>query len=398
MDILDLVKKVDKGAEVLSDSALSKPMEFIDTGFYIVNACISGSLFGGIPNRITTVSGSPGSGKSFFMLSCAREAQKKGYTPIVMDTEYAIDETFCVRLGIDPDHIIIRPTNTISDMSEFVSKLCDELEKEDEEKRPKIMLILDSLSNLTSDDEKKNAEEGNMGKRDFTKQLQLKAFFRVVTTRLGMLGIPMMLSTHTYMSMDFFSVEKASGGMGLQFSSSTMLMLSASKLNGDDKENDKKAGDNKDLVKTGINVMCKPTKSRFTKPIKVRFHIPYFKSPNPYVGLENYLTWENSGIGRGKCLTEEEVSKLSKGDQNKIKPFDYEDETLYFLPGDRARSIVVSHLGRQVPLNRFYTDEVFTDEFLHKIDDEIIKPIFSLPDRSSTNDIEEYLDEDEEED
>ena len=46
---------------------------FIDTGSYIFNALVSGSIFGGIPsNKITAIAGESSTGKTFFTLSVVR--------------------------------------------------------------------------------------------------------------------------------------------------------------------------------------------------------------------------------------------------------------------------------------------------------------------------------------
>ena len=60
----------------------------------------------------------------------------------------------------------------------------------------------------------------------------------------------------------------------------------------------------------------------------------------------------------------------------------------------RGVGIVCKHLGRAVdPTTEFWTPTVFTDEFLHYIDDNIIKPAFELPSRDSFDDINEMVKE-----
>ena len=42
---------------------------YVDTGSYIFNALVSGSLYGGIPqNKITAIAGESATGKTFFVL------------------------------------------------------------------------------------------------------------------------------------------------------------------------------------------------------------------------------------------------------------------------------------------------------------------------------------------
>ena len=57
----DLVNKIDKSAEIIAESAYSNISDWISTGNYILNACISGSIFGGVPgSRVSTLCGTEG--------------------------------------------------------------------------------------------------------------------------------------------------------------------------------------------------------------------------------------------------------------------------------------------------------------------------------------------------
>ena len=89
--------------------------------------------------------------------------------------------------------------------------------------------------------------------------------------------------------------------MGLKYNPSITMILTKAQLR-DDKIGEKIVEQNKgktDYTRTGVLVTATPFKSRFTRPVKVKFQIPFFKAPNPYVGLEQYLTWENSGVMEG---------------------------------------------------------------------------------------------------
>jgi hypothetical protein len=140
-------------------------------------------------------------------------------------------------------------------------------------------------------------------------------------------------------------------------------------------------------------VTAKTEKSRFTIPQKVKFQIPFFKAPNPYVGLEGYITWENSGILRGELLTEKEYSKLSDND----KKFCYEmtdkdGNTCYARHKDTSQKIVVKHLGEAVPVAELFSSKVITDDILRNLDETVIKPLFELPSFDSNADIDELVD------
>ena len=65
---------------------------------------------------------------------------------------------------------------------------------------------------------------------------------------------------------------------------------------------------------------------------------------------------------------------------------------MYCQQKDTARGIVVKHLGEVVPLTELFTDKVFTDEYLHWLDDNVIRPAFELPDQNAFDDVKEIED------
>lgn len=393
--IFDIINSVDNGCELIEQSAGAQINDYISTGSLILNACITGSLFKGIPTgRVTTLAGEPGAGKSFLALSACREAQKQGYVPIYLDSEGAQDIQTVSRLGIDIKRFMIKQVNTITEVSSFIINLCSKLETIPENDRDKVLIVLDSLGNLTSAKEAEDIKELT-GKRDMTKQQEIKALFRVCATPLAKLHIPFIVVSHIYQTQDLFSKRIISGGSGINYNSSVTLMLSAAKLDGNDKENDKLAASSKsELTKTGVVVSATPQKSRFTIPQKVKFYIPFFKKPNQYVGLDQYMTWENSGIVRGKCYNQKEFDKLKPAEQEICMQFEYNGEMFYALPKDTSKYIVVKHLGCEVPLAELFTPKVMTDEWLRKFDEEVIKPAFELPDQSKfTDDFEEFAED-----
>lgn len=393
--IFDIIKSVDDSAEIMAESKTARINDYIHTGSYILNACMTGSLFRGIPTgRVTTFAGAPGAGKSYLAISVCREAQKKGYTPVYMDSEGAIDIDFVKRLGCDTSKFVIKQVTTISEVSTFMANLLKKVNECKDSEKPKLIFVLDSLGNLTSTKELTDTLEANQ-KRDMTKQQEIKALFRTNATALAKAQAPMIVCSHIYQTQDLFSKSVVSGGSGIQYNSSVTLMLSTAKL--DDKESDKIA-ENKvgDYTKTGVIVTATPHKSRFTIPQKVKFQIPFFKAPNPYVGLEAYLTWENSGIMEGVILTQKEYEKLTDKEKETVRTFEYNGEIKYAFPKvagiQKNRKIVVAHLGEELPITELFTSKVLTNEILHKLDDEIIRPNFELPENDAQTDIDEVVD------
>ena len=73
MDFLkDIVKEIgDDFTQLASD--INGEEEFIDTGSYIFNAVVSGSIYGGVSsNKITAIAGESSTGKTYFSLAVVK--------------------------------------------------------------------------------------------------------------------------------------------------------------------------------------------------------------------------------------------------------------------------------------------------------------------------------------
>jgi len=345
---------------VMDKSDFSEVTEWIHTGNYHLNACLSGSLFGGWPNnRSCSIAGPSGTGKTFLTLNSVREAINMGYYVIYYDSEAAVDKDQMLKFGIDTSKVNYQPVNTVQ---EFRTSITSITQKMQEVKRkggeiPKIMIILDSAGNLATAKEIEDAATGSE-KADMTRSKILKSIFRIIMTPLADLKIPFLFTNHTYQTQDFISRQVAGGGTGPEYAASIVLMLNKAQL---------KDG----AEKVGIIVTAKPDKNRFAKPHPIKFHLDFTKGMNPYVGLEQYATWDICGITRGS---------IEKG----IK-----------TPKATARGWICKHLDETVSNAEFFTEKVFTKEVLEQIN-EHIKPLFNYNTSAETldNEIGELLNED----
>ncbi len=105
----------------LSDNnLLSKPQEplgFVSTGSYALNYVISGDFYGGVPiGAITQIIGESSTAKTVFVTSTLREAQKRGFYAVLIDTENTFSESFAKMIGIDPDKLFLPDPNDIESM------------------------------------------------------------------------------------------------------------------------------------------------------------------------------------------------------------------------------------------------------------------------------------------
>lgn len=364
-----LEKRVSSNFELKGFADIS---EYISTGNYLLNAQLSGSLFGGYPNtRSIGMAGDSGAGKTFLCLNAVRELQKSGYLVFYVDTEGAIDSADYPKFGCDLNMLRYYRIGLISEIKFFIDGIIETI-KELRGDNPdlKIALFVDSLGQLDTDKSRADIKKGKNAADMGLRAKELRALFKAFTLELSNLYVPFIFTNHTYEGTDQYTGKTPQGGGGPEFAASIILMLSKGKL---------KDGADKTTV-TGIIVRSKTRKNRLAKPIDIEFHISHQKGMNPYVGLQEYVSWENCGIGRGKLLTAKEFSKLKEPDQNKCSEFKVNDEIKYFMSGPLAKNYVNKFTGELIPVKHFFSDRVFTKDVLLELDEKIIKPTFKYPD------------------
>ena len=214
----DIIKETgNEYASLVSDGVEAGDVDsFIDTGSYIFNALLSGSLYGGLPsNKITALAGESATGKTFFLMGIVKNFLDSNPNSgvIYFESESAITKQMVIDRGIDPERMVILPVTTVQEFRTQSLKVLDSyLMKAD--KRPMLM-CLDSLGMLSTT---KEVEDTSSGKetRDMTRAQVLKAAFRVLTLKLGKAKIPMVITNHTYDVVgSMFPTKEMGGGSGL---------------------------------------------------------------------------------------------------------------------------------------------------------------------------------------
>lgn len=312
-------------------------------------------------------------GKTYLLLNIAREAQKKDYFVIWYDSENAIEAAQLKQFGVDPSRFRYEPVGTVQEFKTNITQTVDLLiEKKDAGMTiPKVVFILDSVGNLATQKEIDDAKSGS-DKADMTKAKQIRSIFRILMQKMGIIGATFAFSNHVYAATDsYVPTAIQAGGKGLVYGASIILNLGKAKL--------KEGTDN---TQTGIIVTAKPEKNRFCKPVTVKFYISYVNGMNPYVGLEEYISFERCGIQRGKFITEKEYQKDPKPEYVKCENG---DAVQYFVPSDTARGFCLDD-GTTVPLNQLFTPRVFTRERLGRLD-EYIKAQFKYADGTTPEDV-----------
>ena len=259
MDFLkDIVKEIgDEYTELASN--IDETETYVDTGSYIFNALVSGSIFGGVSgNKITAIAGETSTGKTFFALAVVKnflDSNPDGFC-LYFDTEAAISKSLLESRGVDTTRLVVVRVVTIEDFRNKALKAVDIYLKAPVDERKPCMFVLDSLGMLSTDKEITDALNEKQV-RDMTKSQLVKGAFRMLTLKLGQAKIPMIVTNHTYDVIGaYVPTKEMGGGSGLKYASSTIVYLSK-----------KKEKDGTDVV--GNIIKAKTAKSRLSKENKV---------------------------------------------------------------------------------------------------------------------------------
>ena len=258
MDFLkDIVKEIgDDYTKLASD--IDETETYVDTGSYIFNGLVSGSIFGGVSsNKITAVAGDSSTGKTFFSLAIVKnflDNDPNAYC-LYFDTESAITKSLLEDRGVDTSRLVVINVVTIEQFRTKALKAVDIYLKSKTEERKPCMFVLDSLGMLSTEKEINDALEDKQV-RDMTKSQLVKGAFRMLTLKLGQANIPMIVTNHTYDVIGaYVPTKEMGGGSGLKYASSTIIYLTK-----------KKEKDGKDVI--GNLIKAKTAKSRLSKENK----------------------------------------------------------------------------------------------------------------------------------
>ena len=259
MDFLkEIVKEIgDEYTQVAAD--IQDTERFIDTGSYIFNGLVSGSIYGGVSgNKITAIAGESSTGKTFFALAVVKnflENNPDGYC-LYFDTEAAVNKGLLESRGIDLTRLVVINVVTIEEFRTKALKAVDIYLKTSIEDRKPCMFVLDSLGMLSTEKEIRDALDDKQV-RDMTKSQLVKGAFRMLTLKLGQANIPLIVTNHTYDVIgSYVPTKEMGGGSGLKYAASTIIYLSK-----------KKEKDGKEVI--GNIIKAKTHKSRLSKENKV---------------------------------------------------------------------------------------------------------------------------------
>ena len=258
MDFLkDIVKEIgDDFTQLAKD--IEETERYVDTGSYIFNGLVSGSIFGGVSgNKITAIAGESSTGKTFFSLAVVKnflDSNPDGYC-LYFDTEAAVNKPLLKSRGIDLNRLVVINVVTIEEFRVKALKAVDKYMKMPIEDRKPCMFVLDSLGMLSTEKEIRDALDDKQV-RDMTKSQLVKGAFRMLTLKLGQANIPLIVTNHTYDVIgSYVPTKEMGGGSGLKYAASTIIYLSK-----------KKEKDGKEII--GNLIKAKTHKSRLSKENK----------------------------------------------------------------------------------------------------------------------------------
>ena len=255
MDFLkEIVKEIGDEYTTLARD-IDEREEFVDTGSYIFNGLLSGSLFGGASrSRITAIAGESSTGKTFFSLAVVKnflDTNPDSYC-LYFDTEAAVSKSLLEDRGVDTSRLVVINVVTIEEFRSKALKAVDIYLKKDEAERKPCMFVLDSLGMLSTEKEINDALNDKQV-RDMTKSQLVKGAFRMLTLKLGQAKIPLIVTNHTYDVIgSYVPTKEMGGGSGLKYAASTIIYLSK-----------KKEKSEKEVV--GNIIKAKTVKSRLSK-------------------------------------------------------------------------------------------------------------------------------------
>ena len=249
---------------------------FIGTGNFAMNALLSGSIYGGLPqNKVTAFAGEPSVGKTFYALNVVKQFLEDNPNAFVFyfESESAISKQFISDRGIDAKRVAIIPVATVQEFRTQAVKILDKY-VEQKSDRPPMLFVLDSLGNLSTDKEMQDIADGK-DTRDMTRAQLVRGAFRVLTLKLGKAQVPLIVTNHVYDVVgSYVPTKKMGGGSGLEYAASGILFLS------------KKKDKDKDNQVTGAIITVNLKKSRLTiENKKVETLLDYTDGLDPYYGL-----------------------------------------------------------------------------------------------------------------
>ena len=126
----DIIKSTgNEYASLVEDGVAAGDVEsFIDTGSYIFNALLSGSIYGGLPSsKISALAGETSTAKTYFLMGIVKNFLDSNPDAgvIYFESESAITKQMVIDRGIDPKRMVIMPVTTVQEFRTQTLRVLD---------------------------------------------------------------------------------------------------------------------------------------------------------------------------------------------------------------------------------------------------------------------------------
>jgi RecA/RadA recombinase len=310
---LDTIDKINPFATYLSDSTLSRVGGWIDTGSYVLNAIVSGSIHGGIPKgRVTMMGGESMTGKTLFVQKILANAQKEGLIPVIFDTENAVDPEGSERMGLDVSKVKYVPCITIEQTRNALFKFLTAVKEKGLE--GKFIIAIDSLGNLQSELEHSRMGKDSMSSDMGTKARSMKSLMQTCTNLGATTQTTILCTNHVYddPTAMFPSIEKnMPGGKSIIYLPSVTIQLARKPM----KSDGGKTMDAETAVGqknyAGILIRALTRKNRFIKQyLQGEMFLSFQTGLDRYYGLLDLAVGVGAVIQTGSTYTLPDGKKL----------------------------------------------------------------------------------------
>jgi len=226
-ELRDKIAKKSKGTHIsiLSESTIASSKESIPTPAYDLNRILSGSLYGGLLSKtLTLFIGPEASGKSSLMCLCLAEAQRKGYKPIIIDTEGAWDTDFVKRWDLNPDDILYIYTPWIDQVCVTLANLIDSGET-------KFAIAVDSIGGLEKKKLLEDSLSGDVKADQGTLQKETKRMLKMLLNICKGQDSLVMMGGHYYGNpTGYGEADKVGGGKFVKLAPDIIVALKNTKI------------------------------------------------------------------------------------------------------------------------------------------------------------------------
>jgi hypothetical protein len=205
----------------LEKSKVYGKKDVVQTPVPLINVGLSSRIDGGLSSGLTCIAGPSRHFKTGFSLLIAKAYLDTHPEAIILfyDSEFGAPQGYFAANGIDPKRVVHTPIKNIEELKHDIVNQIEQITRED-----KVIIVIDSLGNLASIKEVKDALSGNEA-ADLTRARQMKSLFRIVTPYLSLNDIPMIAVMHTYKTLELYSKDVMSGGTGAMLAADTVWIL-----------------------------------------------------------------------------------------------------------------------------------------------------------------------------